>query len=99
MSTQERTNDDNTVEIRLDDTNLDPSSITLAVADAIASLKNINSQDLEPVYYSIESEALETLIQNATTKDQSALNVTFAHAGCRITIKTDPHLAVSATRQ
>lgn len=75
----------------------DHQSLSMAIVDAIAAFSNTDPADLEPLYYSIETEALNTLFTADDEPRVAARRFTFTHAGYEITIDTEPEPTITVT--
>lgn len=99
MATRVRSPDEDTVKLTLDDEELNISSIGLAIAEAIAELKEVQPQALEPLYYSIDTEALDRLIQHSNEGDRTSIQVTFSYDDCNVTIYSETGIRITVTKR
>ena len=99
MATRVRSPDEDTVKLTLDDEELNISSIGLAIAEALAELKEVQPEELEPLYYSIDIEALDRLIQHSKEGDRTSIQVTFNYDDCNITIYSDARIRITVNKR
>lgn len=86
-----------TVEITLDPSELKLTPVTVAIADAIAEFKDVEVTDIEPLFYSIDTEALDALFQNPNPANGGPRRFSFTHGGLRISVTADPEVQVTIT--
>ncbi|WP_231188652.1 HalOD1 output domain-containing protein [Haladaptatus sp. DYF46] len=75
--------------------NTDNESISTVIAETIANHKGVDPADIEPLYTTIDSDALDALF--APRNDGSARTtgqITFIHAGYEITVNSDRTITV-----
>ncbi|ODR79411.1 hypothetical protein BG842_06945 [Haladaptatus sp. W1] len=75
--------------------NTDNESISTVIAETIATHKGIDPADLEPLYKTIDPDALDALFapQNDGTARTTG-QITFTHAGYETTVKSDRTVTV-----
>lgn len=83
-------------EIIVSDTNIDEDSFIKSVAEAIASLENGEPTDIPPLYYTINTEALNEVF--GSTAQNEYIHLEFTHDEYKITVEKDPDLKVSVKR-
>lgn len=67
-----------------------------SVTDAIATVTGTPPLGLQPLYESIDPDALDRILEagSASPSGRSTLTVSFRHAGCAVTITADGQLTV-----
>lgn len=88
---------EDTIEITIQWRDLDETSVSSVIADGIANLEDIQPTDLNPLFYAIDTEALDQLIQNADLEARSRIQLTFDYKDYRIEIdaQDDIQIAIS----
>ena len=77
---------------------LSPSeSVNEAVVQTIATLENVDPTEIEPLYDSIDPDALEALIERGS-RHQSETAVEFDYSGYRVRVSTTGELHVFTPR-
>lgn len=97
MATRVRSSDEDTVRLRLDKSDLNTTTIGLAIADAISALKDVEPDELDPLYYSIDTEAIGRLIQHTNSGDGSGIEITFTYDDCEVIIDTETVIDITVT--
>lgn len=75
---------------------LDDEPLSVAVADAVATFRNEDVTELEPLYYSINADALEQLFEPRANGLRSSGSVTFEYCDCRVTVSADGEIRVES---
>jgi hypothetical protein len=67
------------------------------VIEAIAALTGVPPTGLQPLYETLDPDALDGLLESAPENPsrRSSLAVSFRHEGCDVTINADGHLTVT----
>ncbi len=64
------------------------------VISAVAEAKGVEPLDLEPLYTAVDPDALDRLFQPAVGSP-TPLNLQFAMADCRVTVRSDSEVTVT----
>lgn len=67
----------------------DGESMTMAIIDAVATVRDADPLELSPLYGVISADALDTLVTRGDN-----LEVTFSYEGLRITVYSDGEIVV-----
>lgn len=78
----------------------DADTAAISVINAIAALTGIPPTSMEPLYESVDPEALERVLESGADGScgSSTLSVSFTHEGCGVTIRADGQLTVRLQR-
>jgi|AntRauTorcE11898_2_1112593.scaffolds.fasta_scaffold03444_2 hypothetical protein len=73
---------------------------TTSVVTAIAALTGLPPTGMDPLYESVDPDALERVLESGSDGScrSSALSVSFSHEGCRVKIRADGQLTVRLQR-
>ncbi|AGB39516.1 HalOD1 output domain-containing protein [Natronococcus occultus] len=74
---------------------LDETPLSVAIANAVATYRDIDATELEPLYYVINPEALERLFAPRADGLRSEGSVTFEYNGCSVTVTADGEIRVT----
>ncbi|WP_254765117.1 HalOD1 output domain-containing protein [Natrinema marinum] len=75
---------------------LDDEPLSVAVADAVATFRNQDVTELEPLHYSINADALERLFEPRPNGLRSSGSITFEYSDCLVTITADGEIRVES---
>ncbi|ELY54222.1 HalOD1 output domain-containing protein [Natronococcus jeotgali] len=75
---------------------LDDAPLSVAVAEAVATYRDADPIDLEPLYYAVNPEALERLFEPRADGLRSDGSVTFEYNDCSVTVTADGEIRVTA---
>jgi hypothetical protein len=75
---------------------LDDEPLSVAVADAVATFKNEDVTELEPLHYSINADALERLFEPRADGLRSGGSVTFEYSDCLVTVTGDGAIRIDS---
>lgn len=75
---------------------LDDEPLSVAVADAVATFLNEDVTELEPLYYSINADALEQLFEPRANGLRTGGSVTFEYSDCLVTVTADGEIRVES---
>ncbi len=73
---------------------LDDEPLSVAVATAVASVIGRDVTELEPLHYTVNTDALERLFEPRPNGLRSDGRVTFEYQGCTVTVTTDGKITV-----
>ena len=59
------------------------------VVETVAAVADSDPTALDPLYGSLDPDALDELVRSAGERPGEDLVVTFAHAGCEVTVQSD----------
>jgi len=65
----------------------DGCSLCVTVADALGEALDADPMAVDPLYHSIDPDALDSLFVGRT--DPAAAELTFVHEGCSVTVRGD----------
>ena len=85
---------EDTFEITINWRDLNDTSVSSAIADGIANLEDIEPTDLNPLFYEIDTEALDQLIQSANLETRSRVQLTFDYKDYRIEIDAQQDIQI-----
>lgn len=68
-------------------------SLYIAILEQVAETKNVDVNNLEPLYHSVEPEALETLCDHGFKGE-----FTFYYEGCEVTVSGEGEIQVTDGR-
>lgn len=71
-------------------------SLSVAVADAIATFTNVDVIDLEPLHYVVDTDALDRLFEPREDARRVDGSVTFSYQGCLVTVSADGEIRVES---
>jgi hypothetical protein len=75
---------------------LDDEPLSVAVADAVATFRNADITDLEPLHYSINADALERLFEPRANGLRAGGSVTFEYSDCLVTVTANGEIHVES---
>lgn len=84
-----------TVRVQFDRTATPPTS---AVVDAVATAVDTDVLELPPLYYHIDTDALDALFADAQRSSGRSGQLTFTYADCLVTVSDDGEVAVEPPR-
>lgn len=71
-------------------------TMTRAIVAAVADVTGREPNSLEPLYHTVDSDALDTLLSsNGSDDDVFPLRVAFRYAGCNVEVASDGEVEVS----
>lgn len=70
-----------------------PSPVSHRVIEAVATHVGVEPTELEPLYYTLDTEALDALISGDNGAPE--LHVQFTFAGCQVTVTGDEEIEVN----
>ena len=73
---------------------LDDEPLSVTVATAVASVTGRDVTELEPLHYTVNTDALERLFEPRPNGLRSDGTVTFDYQGCTVTITADGEISV-----
>ena len=73
---------------------LDDEPLSVTVASAVASVTGHDVTELEPLHYTINTDALERLFEPRPNGLRTGGTVTFEYQGCTVTITADGEITV-----
>ncbi|QLK26402.1 hypothetical protein HYG81_01925 [Natrinema zhouii] len=76
---------------------LDDEPLSVAVADAVATFRNKDVTELEPLHYSINADSLERLFEPRANGLRSGGSVTFEYSNCLVTVTADGEIRVDSS--
>lgn len=65
---------------------LDTEPLSVAIVDAVATFRNRDVTELEPLHYTIDTDALERLFEPRADGLRDGGSVTFEYSDCLVTI-------------
>lgn len=65
----------------------DDGSLSVTVVDALGEALDADATTVDPLYHSIDPDALDSLFVGRT--DPAAAELTFVHEGCSVTVRGD----------
>lgn len=66
-----------------------------AVVEAVAAEKGVDPLSLEPPLYDVlDPEALDSLYESPTTRQETPLRISFTYADCTVTVQNDGRITV-----
>ena len=65
---------------------LDTEPLSVAIVDAVATFRNRDVTELEPLHYAIDTDALERLFEPRADGLRDGGSVTFEYSDCLVTI-------------
>lgn len=75
-------------------------SVSATVVSAVAELTGSDSASLEPLYHTIDPDALNALFEsNRFGQDQSPSRVAFSYCGCDVVVSASGAVTVSKSGQ
>ncbi|SEV88569.1 HalOD1 output domain-containing protein [Natrinema salifodinae] len=75
---------------------LDDQPLSVAVANAVATFRDEDVTELDPLHYAINADALERLFEPRANGLRSAGSVSFEYSDCLITISADGEIRVES---
>ena len=75
---------------------LGDESLSVAIADAVATFLNEDAIGLEPLHYSINADALERLFEPRANGFRSNGSVSFEYCECLVTVTADGEIHVES---
>lgn len=91
-SPSERTSEQYVVQYGKDDT----EPLSVAIVDTVAAVTDERVTDLEPLHYTINTDALERLFESRAAGDRSGGTVTFEYNDCLVTVSADGEIRVES---
>ncbi|MCU4753861.1 hypothetical protein OB919_18060 [Halobacteria archaeon AArc-curdl1] len=76
---------------------LDDEPLSVAIAEAVATVTDTNVTGLEPLHYAIDVDALERLFEPRADGLRDGGSVTFGYSECMVTVEADGTIAVEQT--
>ncbi|MHC3437114.1 HalOD1 output domain-containing protein [Natrialbaceae archaeon A-gly3] len=73
---------------------LDDEPLSVTVASAVASVTGLDVTELEPLHYTINTDALERLFEPRPNGLRTGGTVTFEYHDCTVTITADGEITV-----
>jgi hypothetical protein len=73
---------------------LDDEPLSVAVADAVATFRNEDVTELEPLHYAINADALERLFEPRADGLRTGGSVVFEYSDCLVTIMADGEIRI-----
>lgn len=70
-------------------------SFSETVIDAVAEAKDVDPLDLEPLYSTIDPDALDGLFRPTAGSTDSTMELRFSMAGCQVVIHGDGEVVVT----
>lgn len=65
------------------------------IITAVADAKDVDPLDLEPLHYSVDPDALDTLFEPAVGRAPTSLELAFSHDGCEVVVQADGEVTVT----
>ena len=75
---------------------LDQTPLTVAIADAVATFRDVDVTELEPLHYAINADALERLFEPRANGRRSEGSVTFEYSDCLVTVSADGEIRIES---
>ncbi|ELY57626.1 hypothetical protein C493_09101 [Natronolimnohabitans innermongolicus JCM 12255] len=75
---------------------LDAEPLSVAVVNAVATFSDEPVTDLEPLHYTIDTDALERLFEPRADGVRAGGSVTFEYTECLITVSADGQIRVES---
>ena len=75
---------------------LDSEPLSVAVVDAVAAFCNESVTELEPLHYTINTDALERLFEPRADGVRSGGSVAFEYNACLVTVTADGEIRVES---
>ena len=75
---------------------LDSEPLSVAVVDAVATFTNESVTELEPLHYTINTDALERLFEPRADGVRSGGSVTFEYHDCLVTVSADGEIRIES---
>lgn len=72
------------------------SSPSVAVVERVAALDDVDPTELEPLFETIDPEALDGLVESTTDSEESGLQVRFEYQGYEVTVTADGEVHTEA---
>ncbi len=76
---------------------LEDGSLSVTIATAVATVLGREVTDLEPLHYSIDTDALERLFEPRADGLRDGGTVTFEFSGCLVTVDATGEISVTTT--
>lgn len=73
---------------------LDDEPLSVIVAQAVATHRDVDVTDLEPLHYTVDTDALERLFAPRADGLRTGGTVSFQYSGCRVTVTADGEVTV-----
>ncbi|NUB93822.1 hypothetical protein HT576_22880 [Haloterrigena sp. SYSU A121-1] len=70
-------------------------SVSVAVVEAIAAATDQSPLEVEPLYHTIDPEALNMLFHNVGSQSQARGRITFVHCGYEVTVEATGDVTVT----
>lgn len=74
---------------------LDDTPLSVAIANAVATYRDTDATELEPLYYAVNPEALERLFAPRANGLRSEGSVTFGYNDCSVTVTAGGEIRVT----
>lgn len=75
---------------------LDDEPLSVAIAEAVATFRDDEVTELEPLHYSINAEALERLFEPRADGLRTGGSVSFQYCECLVTVTADGEIRVES---
>lgn len=75
---------------------LDNEPLSVAIVNAVAAFSNESVTDLEPLHYTINTDALERLFEPRADGVRSGGSVAFEYNDCLVTVTADGEIRVES---
>ncbi|MFC5972906.1 HalOD1 output domain-containing protein [Halomarina salina] len=72
-----------------------PASLSVTVVSAVSEALDADVTAVDPLYESVDPDALDSLFASATAGNRSTTRICFAHDGCSVTIYGDGEVLVT----
>lgn len=72
-----------------------PGSLSVTVVTAVSEALDAEPMEVDPLYRSIDPDALDALFESTIGEDGSSARVSFTHDGCSVTVRGDGEVLVT----
>lgn len=76
---------------------LDAESLSVTVAEAVATVVGADVTELEPLHYAINTDALERLFEPRANGLRTGGSVSFEYCGCIVSVTANGEISVQQT--
>ena len=75
---------------------LDDTPLTVTIAEAVATFRDVDVTELDPLHYAINTDALERLFEPRAKGGRSNGSVTFEYSDCLVTASADGEIRIES---
>ena len=72
-----------------------PSSLSVTIVTAVSEALDADLTAVDPLYHSIDPDALDTLFESTADEHRSVAHISFRHDGCSVTVHGDGEVLVT----